>query len=285
MKKIISLATLLLFVAVLNGCKKNDSAKIPGLSTSPVTEITGISATSGGTIASDGGAAITSRGVCWSTSVNPVTADSKTSDGEGSGQFVSHLTDLTAGTTYHVRAYAVNSAGTAYGDDVTFATTGSAPAAVTGAATNITTGGATLNGTVNANDEPTTISFEYGSSTDYGQTAVATPAVASGSTDTDITASLSGLTAGTSYHFRIKAVNASGTTYGADMVFHNNRPGPNCHNLRLHTAVTSAGATLGGIANANNLATTMTFEYGTSTSYGQTVSAIPGSDRREHEFP
>ncbi len=79
-------------------------------------------AVSGGNVTSDGGAAVTARGVCWSTNHNPTTADSKTVDGSGTGAFTSNLNGLIAGTTYYIRAYATNSAGTAYGDEVSFTT-------------------------------------------------------------------------------------------------------------------------------------------------------------------
>ena len=69
---------------------------------------------------SDGGASVTARGVCWGTSSNPTTAGNKTTDGSGTGVFTSSITGLTAGTLYHIRAYASNSVGTAYGDDVQF---------------------------------------------------------------------------------------------------------------------------------------------------------------------
>ena len=69
-----------------------------------------------------GGATVTARGVCWSTSHNPTISNSHTTDGTGTGSFTSSITGLTAGTLYHVRAYATNSAGTAYGADVTFTT-------------------------------------------------------------------------------------------------------------------------------------------------------------------
>lgn len=74
-------------------------------------------------ITSDGGAIVTVRGICWNTTGNPTTNDNKTSDGQGIGSFTSILDDLTASTTYYVRAYATNSQGTAYGNEVTFTTT------------------------------------------------------------------------------------------------------------------------------------------------------------------
>ena len=81
-----------------------------------------ISATSGGNVTDNGGAFVSSRGVCWSTSSNPTTADSTTSNGTGTGIFESAITGLSPGTTYHVRAYAINDAGTAYGSDDAFGT-------------------------------------------------------------------------------------------------------------------------------------------------------------------
>jgi uncharacterized protein (TIGR02145 family) len=100
----------------------SNSTQIPSVTTSPISGITQTSATGGGDVTSDGGAAITARGVCWNTSGSPTIADSHTSDGSGTGAFTSSLTGLTASTTYHVKAYATNSAGTSYGNEVTFTT-------------------------------------------------------------------------------------------------------------------------------------------------------------------
>jgi hypothetical protein len=88
----------------------------------PITNITPTSATGGGNVTSDGGAAINSRGVCWSPSPDPTTSDSCTSDGSGTGVFTSYISNLLQATTYHVRAFATNIAGTAYGSDVSFST-------------------------------------------------------------------------------------------------------------------------------------------------------------------
>ena len=76
----------------------------------------------GGNVTSDGGAAVTARGVAYGTAQNPTTANSTTSDGTGIGAFTSTLTGLTASTRYYVRAYATNSVGTAYGNEVSFTT-------------------------------------------------------------------------------------------------------------------------------------------------------------------
>ena len=95
----------------------------PIVTTTVVTAITSTTATSGGNVTSDGGATVTARGVCWSTSANPTTASSTfTTDGTGGGTFTSTLTGLTANTTYFARAYSTNSAGTGYGNEVSFTT-------------------------------------------------------------------------------------------------------------------------------------------------------------------
>jgi hypothetical protein len=92
------------------------------LTTTAASAITGVAATSGGNITNDGGGSVTARGVCWSTSPNPTIANSKTTDGTGTGSFSSSITGLTGNITYYVRAYATNSSGTAYGNQISFTT-------------------------------------------------------------------------------------------------------------------------------------------------------------------
>ena len=104
---------LFLFVLTLSSCEKKVE---PALTTTAASSITPNTATSGGNITSDGGSAVTARGVCWSTSADPTIADSKTTDGTGTGTFTSSITGLTGGTSYYVKAYAINSTGTAYGN-------------------------------------------------------------------------------------------------------------------------------------------------------------------------
>ena len=94
------------------------------LTTTNASNVTTASATLGGNITADGGSTVTQRGVCYGTTTNPTTANSTTNDGSGTGSFVSNLTGLAASTTYYARAYATNSAGTAYGNEVSFTTTG-----------------------------------------------------------------------------------------------------------------------------------------------------------------
>jgi uncharacterized protein (TIGR02145 family) len=100
----------------------NNPGQLATLSTLPIGDITDNSATSGGNITSNGGTAITQKGVVWSTSPNPTTANNQSIDGSGTANYTSNLTELFANTTYFIRAYATNSAGTAYGDELMFTT-------------------------------------------------------------------------------------------------------------------------------------------------------------------
>lgn len=94
---------------------------LPEVTTNPITAIDTMHATSGGDVINDGGATVTVRGVCWSLTANPtVDLPTKTIDGNGTGSFSSSISGLSPNTSYHVRAYATNSAGTAYGSDVMF---------------------------------------------------------------------------------------------------------------------------------------------------------------------
>ncbi len=99
--------------------------QLPTLTTTAISSIANTTATSGGNITNQGSSAVTARGICWSTSQNPTIANSKTTDGTGTGSFTSNLTGLTTNTTYYVRAYATNATGTAYGNQQSFTTTGS----------------------------------------------------------------------------------------------------------------------------------------------------------------
>ena len=95
---------------------------LPTVTTTAISAIDKTTATGGGEVTADGGADVTARGICWGTSQNPTVDSSHSTDGTGTGSFTSAMTGLTANTTYYVRAYATNSAGTAYGEEVSFTT-------------------------------------------------------------------------------------------------------------------------------------------------------------------
>ena len=106
-------------------CLKDSSATVylPALSTTVISALTSTECTLGGNISFEGGSSVTARGVIWSTITNPTIAlSTKTSNGTGTGSFTTSITNLTPKTIYYVRAYATNSAGTAYGNEITFTT-------------------------------------------------------------------------------------------------------------------------------------------------------------------
>ena len=103
-------------------------AVLPTVTTNAVTQITEATAVAGGNVISDGGATVTERGVCVATVSNPTISNTKVTAGSGTGSFTCDLTGLQANTTYYVRAYAVNSKGVAYGEEVSFTTASDAPA-------------------------------------------------------------------------------------------------------------------------------------------------------------
>ena len=127
MKKI----TLILIVFII-GCTKNTTINnnntppaIPTIAPSIISDITNITkhtASFNATISSDGGASVTSKGVCWSISSNPTITNNKTNDGIGAGYYSSNITGLSINTTYYARAYATNNIGTTYGNQLSFTT-------------------------------------------------------------------------------------------------------------------------------------------------------------------
>jgi uncharacterized protein (TIGR02145 family) len=250
-----------------------DKGEVPAITTSETTNISGTGATSGGTIVSEGSGVIISRGVCWSKSSNPSLKGDKTVDGAGAGTFSSELTGLNGATIYFVRAYATNEAGTGYGMAMSFTTLGGVPLTLTWPATVSSPTTATLTGEINANYISSTVTFEYGTSTSYGNTAAFAQNPVTGNANTLVIAEISGLVPETSYHFRIKAVNSIGTTYGEDMEFTTFGHKPTVGNSSF-SGVSATEVALQGTVNPNYMSTVVTFEYGTTTDYGNSIPAL-----------
>jgi len=147
------------------------------------------------------------------------TTATQTRAGNAYQNISANVTNLNANTTYHFQIVATNSAGTTYGSDRTFTTLSAMgpPVVTTNPATNVTASSATLNGLVDPHGLLTTVHFEYGTTTNYGH---ATPMQSqTGNTYQNITATISGLSTSTTYHFRIVATNGSGTRNGSDRTF------------------------------------------------------------------
>jgi plastocyanin len=241
MKRILSIGMGML-ILYISGCSKDSgttpppTVTVPVLSTTGITAITQTTATGGGTVTSAGGGTVTVRGVAWSTSHNPTTADSKTSDGTGTGAFVSSITGLTAGTTYFVRAYATNSAGTAYGSEMSFTTLSGGgavvPSLTTTAISSITTTTATSGGTIGSDGGASITAKGVVWSTSANPT-IADSKTTDGTGTGAFVSSITGLTAGTTYHVRAYATNSAGTGYGSDVSFTTTSSGPVTHNVTI----------------------------------------------------
>jgi hypothetical protein len=151
-----------------------------------------------------------------------------------------------------------------------------APTAVTGAASALTQTAATLNATVNPNGgEVSECKFQYGTSTSYGSSATCTPSPGSGTSPVAVSASVAGLAANTTYHFRIVATNAGGTSNGSDQAFKTLPPPPTVV-TGAASAVTQSSATLNASVNPNGGEVgECKFEYGTSTTYGSSATCTP----------
>lgn len=247
-----SFSIIVLIGTLLMGCKKTDPVSIPSLSTASVTVVTFNTATSGGVVTSDGKADVTDRGVCWNTSSNPTILNSKTSDGVGTGIFVSNMTGLSSGTTYFVRSYATNSIGTAYGNEVQFSTNSLQTASLT---TTVVTAIATTTAVSGGN-----ITGDNGSAvTERGVCwNIATNPTTTGSHTSDgtgtgsFTSSLTGLSAGTKYYVRAFATNSIGTSYGNEVSFTTNPLQSPTLTTTVASSITFSTAESGGNITADN---------------------------------
>lgn len=128
-KLFIHTSILMLSLLFITSCEKieDDSEAVPKVNTNIVSHIEAGTALCGGAIEEEGTSSINAKGVCWSTVTGPTINDSKTTDGEGTSDFSSLMTCLNANTTYYVRAYATNNAGTGYGLQKSFTTLSNQP--------------------------------------------------------------------------------------------------------------------------------------------------------------
>ena len=225
----------------------------PTVTTSSATNITTSSATIGGNVTSDGGATVTERGVCYSTSSsNPTTSNSKKSSGSGLGNFTVNLSNLSAGTKYYVRAYAINEVGTSYGPTISFTTeepTYSKPTVTTSSATYVTTSSATIGGNVTSDGGTTVTECGVCYSTSSSTPTTSNSKKTAGSGLGNFTVNLSNLSAGTKYYVRAYAINEVGTSYGSTISFTTEEE-PSYSKPAVTTSsatnVTTSSATIGG---------------------------------------
>ena len=221
MQKIKLLAISFFIILLMGACKKEQMATV---STADITEITTTSAKCGGDISDDGNSFVTQRGICWNTSPNPTINNQYTSDGNGSGSYSSTLSGLVEGVTYYVRAYAINSMGTAYGEEKNFITgttpppPTNKPTVTTNAVSNISATSATCGGNVTSDGNSAVTAKGVCWSTSQNPT-ITNNKTNDGQGLGAFTSNITGLTTATSYYVRAYATNSNGTSYGEQRSF------------------------------------------------------------------
>ncbi len=194
-------------------------ASIPSVTTAVVNNITINSAISGGSVLFDGNAYVSASGVCWSTSQHPTITDNHTTDGSGISSFTSNLSGLTPNTSYYLRAYAINSIGIAYGNEISFITLPMLlPNVTTANVVNITSNTAISGGNVTFDGNIPVIARGVCWSTSQNPTLANHHTIDSSGIGT-FTSSVSGMTPNTTYYIRAYATNSLGTVYGNQLSF------------------------------------------------------------------
>lgn len=195
------------------------NVQVPSLTTVTISSITQNSAISGGNVSNDGGAAVTQRGICWSTSSNPTIANFRSLNGAGIGSFTAQMTNLQPNTTYYVRSYATNAAGTGYGQQFSFRTLNAQLATITtNSATSITRSSANSGGTIFSDGGSAVIQRGICWSTSSNPT-ISNSRTVDGSGVGSFFSQMTGLQANRTYYVRAYAVNSVGTSYGNQVIF------------------------------------------------------------------
>ncbi len=209
-------------IASSNGKQGESNAFIvagfPSITTGSATDVTTNSATLNGTVNANNASTTvtlqyglnTSYGTTVAADQSPVTGNSNTAVSKG-------ISGLSPNTIYHYRLVGMNSSGTTNGSDLTF-TTQKTPSATTNEASGVTTSGATLNGIVNPNGTSTNYYFQWGTTISYGNNT-STHLAGNGTSDVNVSAPITSLTPGTTYHYRIVATSIAGTIIGGDQAF------------------------------------------------------------------
>ncbi len=251
----------------------------PSVATNSATSVAVTSATLNGTLAGLGGASSATTAFNYGTTT-AYGSSAPFSSMSATGAFAVPVTGLVCNTLYHFQATAANSAGTATGADATFTTSAcplTPPSVTTNAATSITATTAAMNGTLYLPSGAGTVStgFDYGTTTAYGTS------VAYGSTFTSLgysyfSVALSGLSCGTTYHYRAYALNSSSIVVGTDTSFVPPCPVPMTVTTDDATSVIYPNATLNGTINSlgsGGNATVRGFQYGpSSTTFGSWIT-------------
>ena len=192
---------------------------VPTVTTTSPANIAYTSATVGGNVTSDGAGTVSERGVCYSTSANPTTSDNVEKSGSGVGNYTVDLYGLSDGTTYYVRAYAINEKGISYGEEKSFTTLQyGKPTVLTSSVSDVSYVSATVNCEVTADGGATITERGVCYSTSSNPTTDDLTKTSYGRTGT-YNVKLSGLASGETYYVRAYAINSEGTSYGKVLSF------------------------------------------------------------------
>jgi phosphodiesterase/alkaline phosphatase D-like protein len=242
------------------------------VSTNAATDVAAFSATLNGTVNPRGTTATVYFQYGPTTSYGSTTP-MQTQTGNGVRTVSANISGLTANHVYHFRIVAHNNGGMSFGSDRTFTTMAATgpPVVATNPATLVASLSATLNGSLDPHGLSTTVHFEYGVTTSYGSS---TPnQIQTGDTYRSIIASISGLMANTTYHFRIVATNSAGTQFGGDRTFRTlTATGSPVVTTNPASFIASFSATLNALLDPHGLITSVHFDYGTTPSYGLTTA-------------
>ncbi len=196
-----------------------NTLSLASITTSAVGNILYTTATCGGNVTSDNGSPVTSRGICWSTSVSPTTLSSKYSEAGGIGSFTANITGLSTSTTYYVRAFAVNGAGTVYGNENSFTTPArTAPVLatrpVTGISSNIASSGGNITSDGGSAITAKGVCWSVNHNPDVNGSKTT-----DGTGSASFSSNMTGLSPLSLYYVRAYATNVVGTTYGEELSF------------------------------------------------------------------
>jgi uncharacterized protein (TIGR02145 family) len=210
--KTISVILFTSLTVFLTTCEKESEA--PVVTTNSVSSVTQTTATAGGNITEDWGEQVVQRGVCWNESGNPSINDSKTTDGSGTGHFTSTLTQLVPGKKYYVKAYATNSAGTGYGNEVSFTTDPVKAATLTTEEITLITSRSAVSGGIILQDGGGLITEKGVCWSLDSVPTVSHDKTVDGSGNTSYKSNITGLRPGKKYYVRSYAKNDAGVSYG-----------------------------------------------------------------------
>ena len=206
---------------------------LPKVLTGEATDISEHTAKVSGEVSHDGGIDVTERGICWSTSPSPAVDGNHITGGTGIGSYTCTITGLSSHTKYYVRAYAINSIGTSYGEEKSLNTSAVPPTVSTGAVSNVTYNSA--QGSGNVTDDGGSPVIERGVCWGTAPNPTVSGSHAHSGTGTgEYTVNMTGLTPDMTYYVRAYAVNSKGITYGVEKLFYTLQAPPDYSNLVLN---------------------------------------------------